>query len=62
MRHWFGTQRRTSSLLPVHAALHAYLIDQGQTIIDEAASPDRASTRTQQKPPSARQNLPLAPR
>jgi DNA-binding transcriptional LysR family regulator len=35
MRHWFGTQRRTSSLLPVHAALHAYLIEQGQTIINE---------------------------
>jgi DNA-binding transcriptional LysR family regulator len=37
MRSWFVAQRRTSPLLPAQAALRAFLVENGQSIIDAIA-------------------------
>jgi hypothetical protein len=35
MRSWFVAHRRNMPLLPVHARLKSFLLDEGQAIIDE---------------------------
>jgi DNA-binding transcriptional LysR family regulator len=45
LRSWYVVHRRTSPLLPAHTALRDYLVENGQSIIDEVAySPQVAIT------------------
>ncbi len=65
MRSWFVAHRRNMPLLPVHARLKAFLVESGQTIIDEiareyehrAAATRRAAGRRKPKRASSGRSL-----
>ena len=66
MRHWYVAQRRTLPLLPVQARLRDFLVDSGQTVIDDlrrghealfvqrqpSTAPDRDRAASPSPPPS----------
>jgi LysR family transcriptional regulator, low CO2-responsive transcriptional regulator len=59
MRSWFVAHRRNMPLLPVHARLRAFLLENGQTIIDDLDREHRrigalAKRGTERSRPSAR--------
>jgi hypothetical protein len=56
MRSWLVAHRRNMPLLPVHARLRAFLLENGQSIIDEL---DREHRRIGRASKARRKTLPL---